>query len=479
VLRVLFVQDSGINESLALTDLSAVLRAAGHEVWLVLGDEVRDLGRSIRRFDPDLAIIPCPVAGHDRALQDAAAVRRASPEAFVLLGGTHATFTPELALRPEVDAVCIGESDGAVPELADRIERSLDWRDVRNLAVEVDGELVTNPMRPPVQDLDALPMPDREIYFQYPFIARLPWKKFTTGRGCVHTCAYCWNTTMSAMYEGMGRFVRRKSPRRAIDEILAVKAHHPLDAVHFSDDLFTTHPEWLAEFADLYPVEVGIPFTCNTSIPLSTDRAMRELARAGCRAVAIGLETGNEDLRSRILGKEVTNDHAREAAANIKRHGLELCTFNMVGSPGETVDDVMETIALNREIGTDHIRVNIAIPLAHTAFEETAFTMGFLDQEYTAGVGDMRTPEMKVDSPDRAALINLYLMFRAAIHGPIPPRTVRWLAERSPNRLLMALKLWGVFEEKRITGLGWLEGLRFYSHVGDPRRRTANYVTLI
>ena len=478
-MRTLFFQDSGINESLALTDLSAILRAAGHGVGLLLADEVRQPARWLRRYDPDVVIVPCPVAGHEEALKAAALVRSVCPDAFVVLGGTHATFTPELALRPEVDAVCIGEADGAVPELADRLQRGVQWRDVANLCVEIDGELVCNPVRPPEQDLDALPMPDRELYYQYPFLARFPWKKFTTGRGCVHTCAYCWNTTMQAMYKGMGRFVRRKSPRRAVDEILAVKARHPLSNVHFSDDLFTTHPEWLEEFADIYPVEVGLPFTCNTSIPLASDQAMRSLGRAGCRAVAFGLETGNEDLRAQILGKEVTNDHAREAAANIKRYGMELATFNMVGSPGETLDDVLQTIALNKEMGTDHVRVNIAIPLAHTAFEETAFSMGFLDQEYNAEVGDMRNPELQVKSTDRAALINLYLMFRAGIHTPAPGRLLRWLAHRSPNKLLMALQLWGVYEEKGISGVGWVDGLRFYSHVGDPRRRTANYVTLI
>ena len=171
-MRTLFLQDTGINESLALTDLSAVLRMAGHRVDLQLADEEKNPTRWIRRFDPDVVSIPCPVAGHEEALQAAALVRNVCPDAFVLMGGTHATFTPELALRPEVDAVCVGEADGAVPELLDRLERGIDWQDVRNLAVEIDGELVQNPMRPPEQDLDALPFPDRELYFQYPFIAR-------------------------------------------------------------------------------------------------------------------------------------------------------------------------------------------------------------------------------------------------------------------------------------------------------------------
>ena len=255
-------------------------------------------------------------------------------------------------------------------------------------------------------------------------------------------------------------------------------SRHPLRRVHFSDDLFTVHPPWLEEFSDLYRDEVGIPFTCNTSIPLVNERTMEALTRAGCAGVAVGVETGNEALREKILGKPVTNDHVRYAAALIKGAGLQLFTFNMVGSPGETVDDVLQTIALNREIGVDNVRVNIAIPLAHSAFEETAFTQGFLP-ERGQGASDLRQAELKFESPDQRTLVNLYLLFRVALHGNIPDRIVRRMAEKMPTAALRPFQLWGVYEEKRITGLAWHEGLRFFSHVGDPRRRTANYVTLI
>lgn len=476
--RVWFLQDSGINESLAVADVAGLLRGRGHEVGLLLGDETPDPKRALRRSGADVVVIPCPVAGHVRALEDAEITRAALPDATILLGGTHATFAPELALRPEVDAVIVGEAEVPLLKVAERIDRGEAIDDVPSLALASGGELLRNPVAEPIQDLDGLPLPARDLYFAHDFLARLPWKKFATGRGCVHRCTYCWNTSLAALVEGKGQFVRRKSPERAIDEVVRVKERWPLRLVHFSDDLFTMHPAWLEEFADRYRRRVGLPFTCNTSVPLVTERTVAALVRAGCKGVAIGVETGNEVLRGAILGKEVSDAAVREAAGRIKRAGLQLITFNMVGSPGETVDDVISTIVLNRQIGTDRVRVNLAVPLAHTAFEETAFSLGFLPDDHTAGTADLRRPDLQLQTPDRDALVALYLLFRPAIHGAVPVRALRRLG-RLPPRLLMPLRLAGVYEEKRITALTWREGMQFFAHVGDPRRRTANYVTLI
>ncbi len=476
--RVWFLQDSGINESLAVADVAALLRDRGHDVGLILGDEVPRLDRVVRRTAADVVVVPCPVAGHERALSDAAVARAALPDATILLGGTHATFAPELALRPDVDGVIVGEAEGPLLEVAGRIDRSEAIGDVPGLAVERAGELVRNPLGEPVQDLDDLPLPARDLYFDHPFLARLPWKKFATGRGCVHRCTYCWNTSLAALVDGQGQFVRRKSPARAVAEVAQVKARWPLRRVHFSDDLFTMQPAWLEEFAGRYRRQVGLPFTCNTSVPLVTERTVAALQAAGCCGVAIGVETGNEALRAAILGKEVSDAAVRAAAGRIKAADMELVTFNMVGSPGESVDDVISTIALNRRIGADRVRVNIAVPLAHTAFEETAFSLGFLPDDHTAGAADLRRPEIQLETADRDALVALYLLFRPAVHGAVPLAALRRLSTL-PSRLLMPLRLAGVYEEKRITALTWREGMQFFAHVGDPRRRTANYVTLI
>ena len=476
--RVLFLQDSGLNESLALTSAAALLEQHGHWVSLLLGDEERFLQRSVIRRDPQLVVIPCPVGGQDRALLDAQRVKTWVPQAVVILGGTSATFAPELARLTSVDFVLVGEAEHSLVEAADRLADGLSLQSVPNLVFEREGELVENPLRPLVQDLDTLPLPQRGLYYRYNFAGALSWKKFSTGRGCLHSCSYCWNTALREKYEGLGSFIRRKSPARVVSEINAVRMRWPLHNVHFSDDLFTVHPAWLEDFAPRYRAEVGLPFTCNTSAQLATERAVAALRQAGCRGIALGVESGDEDLRKSLLGKALSDVVIRTAASRIKSAGIELFTFNMVGIPGERPEDVLKTIALNRSIGVDAVRVNMAVPLKHTNFRETAFTLGLLDGD--RGIGDnLARGRLNLANDDAKVLEALYALFIPAVHSKLPLEMILKLARRRPRLLQAALRTTVLFEERRITRLGWLEGARLFRHVGNPKRRTANYVSLI
>ncbi len=471
---VLFLQDNGINESLALCDVAGALRHAGHHCRLLLEDEERDLDAAIRAFSPAVVVIPCPVAGATTTAALARRARAVLPGATIALAGTQATLDPASVARwPGVDVVVVGEAEEALTELVDRVAADRGWEDVPNLAWAAPEGLRQNALRPPAA-LDALPMPDRGIYHRYPFIQRFPWKKFATGRGCVHRCNFCWNTSLRRMY-GTEAFVRRKSPERVIAEILAVTASAPLRHVHFSDDLFTVHPSWIEAFAGLYRARVGLPFTCNTSVELISPRTVGALASAGCRGVAFGLETASEPLRVKILNKTFSNHEVRAAAALIKGAGMELTTFNMLASPGETLEDGLATVALNRAIGADHVRVNLAVPLPYTPFEVAAREAGVVAGPDPATLHHPRP----VFAPELATeFLNLYHLFRPAVHhawlGPLLPRLIRL----PTPRLLEALRVLIPVEERRIYRLGWVDGLRYYRHVGDPHRRTANYVSL-
>ena len=469
--RILFLQDSGINESLAVTELSAWLKREGHHTHLLLEEEEPQLDAEIRRYDPDVAIIPCHIAGHTTAFRLAEATKRAS-SAVTVLGGTHATFDPDIVKRPEVDFGVRGEAEAPLTQLLEALGGSGGYEDIAGLVYEGPSGVVANPLAPLLHDLDQLPMPDRALYFRYPFMGRFGWKKFTSGRGCIHTCAFCWNPHLKDMVGGRVPFTRRKSAQRTVDEIAAVAARWPLNNVHFSDDLFTHQPRWLEQFADLYPSQVGIPFTANSSVELVSERTASALARAGCRGVAIGIETGNEKLREKILNKRVRNDDVRRAARLIKGHGMELTTFNMLASPGETLEDAWETVRLNQEIGTDHMRVALAVPIPFTSWET--------DEPLDARLDDLGRPYVSFDSNDEQAFENLYYLLRIAVHWPWAEPLVRKLATKLPSsRPLDPLRLLIPWEEGKIGHIGLVDGLRFFRHVGDPKKRTANYVTLI
>jgi radical SAM superfamily enzyme YgiQ (UPF0313 family) len=477
---VLFLQDNAINESLALCDLAGVLEAEGHRTLLLLEDEEPDLAGAIRQADPALVVVPSGVGGHETARRLAAAARAHASGATIVMGGTHATFDPTEALRPEVDAVVVGEAERPVAALAAHLSAGTDWRGVGSLAWSDRGELVQNPLLAPVEDLDALPHPHRDLYYRYPFIRRFGWKKFNTSRGCVHSCTFCWNPSLRRLMPDGVSFTRRKSPARAVDEVVALRARHPLTSVHFADDLFTVGVGWLERFAPLWRARVGLPFTCSSSIELVTERSVAALAAAGCRGVAIGLETGNEVIRSRILKKTVTNDDVRRSAALIKGHDMELTTYNMLACPGETLDDAWSTVRLNQEIGADFCRVTLAVPIPHTDFEREAIAAGHLDPaDLDARVDALNTGRAGFRSADSRAFSNLFYLFRVAVHHPRLLPAIRRAVHLPLGRALTPFKLAMALEERRINRLGWVDGARYFRHVGDPRKRTTNYVTLM
>ncbi len=470
--RVLFLQDSGINESLAVTELSAWLTREGHHTHLLLEEEEGEaLPSAIQAFDPDVVVVPCHIAGHTTAYR-LAAMSKAVSSAVTVLGGTHATFDPDVVRRDEVDFAVRGEAEAPLTQLLTALGDHGGYEHIQSLCFLRHGEVVQNPLAPLLHDLDQLPLPDRSLYFRYPFMGRFGWKKFSSGRGCVHSCAFCWNPHLKTMVGGKVPFTRRKSPERTVDEIAAVAERWPLQNVHFSDDLFTHQPSWLDRFAELYPERVGVPFTANSSVELVSERTASALGRAGCRGVAIGIETGNEALRSRILNKRVANDDVRRAARLIKGQGMELTTFNMLASPGETLEDAWSTIKLNQEIGTDHVRVALAVPIPFTSWET--------DQPADVRLDDLGRPYVSFSSGDDQAFENLYYLLRIAVHWPWTEGMVRRLATRLPSaRALDPLRLLIPWEEGRIGNIGLVDGLRFFRHVGDPKKRTANYVTLI
>ncbi len=473
--RVLLLQDSGINESLALAECAGELARHGHHVHLLLGDEERDLDAQIRAYDPDMVVLPCSVAGEAWPMAAAARARRVAPRSLVAMGGTHVTFSPEVALDPSVDAAIVGEAEGALVDLANAVSAGRDWRGTANVAYADGDRLVKNPLRPLIADLDSLPMPDRDLYFRYPFMGRFPWKKFASGRGCMHACSFCWNNSVKQMYGAGGDFVRRKSPERVIAEIEVVRRKYPLRHIHFSDDLFTVYPSWIEKFAPLYRAKVGLPFTCSSTVELLSERTVNALREANCYGIAMGLETGNEDLREKILKKRVTNDDVRAAASRVKAAGIKLTTFNMIASPGETLEDALQTMRLNREIGADAVRLQIAVPIPHTEFADQAQAAGLL--EGGSKVRDLSRPDVSFKTAQARELRNLYYLFRIGVHVPGSEALVRALVKLP--FALDPLRLWVPFEEKRIYNLRWRDGIPFFWHIGDPHRRTTNYVTLV
>ena len=191
--------------------LMAALRATGHAPGLIYVHEEltrEELVARVRAFAPDLFALSSVSNQYARALRYASWVKQ-DLGLLTAIGGIHATLAPEETIaEPCFDILCRGEGEGAIVELADALSRGADFSGIENLWVKRGGDVIRNPVRPLVEDLDSLPFADREGFsFERILEAQEGKCSLLIGRGCPYGCTYCANEGLRALYQGKGRYV--------------------------------------------------------------------------------------------------------------------------------------------------------------------------------------------------------------------------------------------------------------------------------
>lgn len=412
-MKVLFIQNNGIQESIGIANLAGILKANGHDCDLLLASHTPNLAKAIVDYNPQVVAFSALTGVHQATLQLAALVKKVLPGAVTLMGGPHPTYSTEVLDRPEIDIICRGEGEYAMLELADRLDADQDITNIKNLWVKTkDGTIYKNGLRPPAV-LDDLPYPDREIYYKYDFIRDLPMKRFIGRMGCPYPCTFCHEPIIASMYKGIGKYYRAKSPQRVVAEIKYIKDRYPLKHVHFSDDLFflRNNYDWLEEFTDIYPKEIGLPYNCNIRYDSVLPRAAELLKKSGCFGVAVGLESGNEHLREVVIKKRVKNEHMIEGAKLLHEHGIKMLTTNMIGLPGETLDQAFETVELNMRLKSDYTRANTFLLFPGLPLVDYARRQGFVDPNFDIDKHVAESLEINLKTPYAKEFRNICSLF--------------------------------------------------------------------
>lgn len=371
-MRILFLVHDAITIPLGISYLSAILRARGHQVSvLALGD--RHLMEKARNANPGLVAFGCTTGFHRHYLERARQLKEATG-APLLMGGAHPTFFPEVMKdHPELDYAMRGESEVSMPMFLDALQGKLPLEAVGNLVYRKGDLIEENPLLPLVEDLDTIPYPDR---FLLPGANRNA-VFVITGRGCPYGCSYCFNHSYNAMYSGLGRMRRRRSVGNVIGEIAQLRETvRELQMIVFQDDIFILEPAWTMEFCENYRREIGLPFHCHLRANLVTPELARALADAGCISVKMAIETRNDRLRNEVLCRQMSVETIRNACGAVKDAGIALVTQNILGIPGSTPDDDMETLDLNREIRPAFCFATLLQPSRKPPFTSTASGWG-------------------------------------------------------------------------------------------------------
>jgi radical SAM superfamily enzyme YgiQ (UPF0313 family) len=337
----------------------AVLEQAGNDcVFLDASAKdmpMEEVEERIRAFGPDMVVLFATTPSILNDLAHAKMAKEATGGATTIMIGSHVTAEPEDTLRRGrgyLDAVTRREYDFTLREVADRGV----FEGVQGLSYRLGDEIVHNPDRPPIEDLDALPFPawrhiDLRDYHDagklFPFITLIG------GRGCPAKCTFC--QLPQVMY---GHRYRTMSPARVLDEIeYDLELFPDLKEVMFEDDTLTlsTHLDRLKEICNGIlerGINKRISWSCNARPDLTDRETLRLMKESGARMFCCGFEFGNDEMLKRIK-KGIGVEKMREFARNASAEGIRVHGCFMIGGPGETRETAMQTIRLAQELEID------------------------------------------------------------------------------------------------------------------------------
>lgn len=371
-MRVTFVYLAA--ESLAIEYLSSALKAAGHKVHLSfdpgLFDDKQylDIPLLARLFNSKERVLgdicssqPGLVAfsiGTDNYLwaKNIAQALRQRLDVPVIFGGIHATAVPERVLSsPFIDMVCVGEGDKALVELAGALERREEIRNIKNIWFKKDGNIIKNPPRDLISDLDTLLLPDKEL-FERDILIKQGKYMLMTSRGCPYKCTYCYNDVLKDFYAGRGKFVRQRSIKNVLDELVIMKERYDYSSVAFMDDLFVGNRNWFKEFIPQYKKLINVPYSCMTATHVINEEMAYLLKDSGCTRLQFGIQTMNAPTRNEILKRSFEkNEDISRAIDACDKLGISYSLDHIFGIPREGEREYKETAEFFVQTKADRI----------------------------------------------------------------------------------------------------------------------------
>jgi radical SAM superfamily enzyme YgiQ (UPF0313 family) len=436
-------------ENFGIEYISSVLKAAGHKTELIFDPGFDDtfyfksnilnflnvrkkILNEAKRFSPDL-IAFSSITNLYPYIKETARLLKKELRVPVIIGGIHATALPDYVLKEDCfDILCTGEGEYAMLELADKMEKGGDFSGVENLWVKRNGKIIRNKERPLISDLDSLPFPDKDIFYNKGVF----WKsvQVATSRGCPYHCAFCVNSFYLNRYGKKN--IRRRGVDNIIEEMKIYKNKYKLQFVHFEDDVFTTSVSWLEEFSDKYRKEIGIKFLINIHPNMVNRDTARLLKEAGCWGACMGVQSADESFRMGLLKRNDTDKQIIEAARLLKKEGIYLTTEFIFGLPQETAEQAWGSVALNDAIKPNSTSTFVFYPFPGTELAEFSYRNGFLDKGaidmINEGTGSYHTA-LFLKNENNNLFLNLSYLLPLFLKAP-------WLVKKAYIKKLCARK---------------------------------------
>jgi anaerobic magnesium-protoporphyrin IX monomethyl ester cyclase len=297
----------------------------------------------------------------------------------VILCGADATDHYTEYLNHGADYCIIGEGEETLVELLNLLsgKNEAHLESILGLAYQSpasslqssNSPILHNARRPDITNLDFLPFPAWDLVdiqkYKNIWLKRHGYfsMNMVTTRGCPYQCNWCAKPIWGQRYNS-------RSPENVAAEMKWIKENFAPDHIWFADDILGLKPNWIEKFAALlHEADAVIPFKCLQRADLVTEKTAPALAKAGCRTVWLGAESGSQKILD-AMDKGDTVGDIYNAARLLRSNGIEVGFFLQFGYPGETWEDVQQTLKMVRECAPDDIGISVSYPLPGTKFHE-------------------------------------------------------------------------------------------------------------
>lgn len=298
----------------------------------------------------------------------------------IVVGGALASVDPAGCLSlPGVHAAALGEPDASLVTYFERVRDPAVAQIVRGVWLRDEKGLARPQMPPLVEDLDSLPLPNRELFNYGEHVRRSGEIEIAIGRGCPKKCGYCLVPASEQLHAGGGAWVRRRSPRHIIDEIGQLRHRYPATRrVRFLDHAFALDGAWLESLLQPYQAQVGLPFRCHLRLNAIEQSSVARLRAAGCDGVSVELISASNFIRNDVMNMETSGEQIANAFHVLHAHALETRAILYLGSPYESETSLREVVLLLRKLRPAVVDVRRYYPIPGTAAAELARQNGWL-----------------------------------------------------------------------------------------------------
>jgi anaerobic magnesium-protoporphyrin IX monomethyl ester cyclase len=352
---------------LGLASIAAVLERAGIPVRIIdAGAEGLGFATTLdwlKELNPTVVGLGTSSIFFANAVRLAQAIREALPGVHIVVGGPHVSSCSDDVMTYDCfDVAVVGEGEMTMLEVVTALGEGELPREVAGCLYRDGEEVVVNPRRPLLQDLDSLPLPARHLLPMGKYIPQpndglyLPKHAMISSRGCPYRCTFCDHGTYGVSY-------RSFSPGRIVNEMEELVHRYGARDIAFVDSLFMLNQKRVYNIIDeIQRRNVKVHWTCTVRANATTPAILEDMKKAGCWRVRLGAEAGNDEVL-KFIRKEVTKDQIRAVADAADRAGLHPKAFFMIGHPTETEAHILETIEFAKSLPLTDITVQINTPL--------------------------------------------------------------------------------------------------------------------